>query len=328
MLPDTAAPDRTSDNVTTVPARPWITPKDIYEVPRLVTQGVLSWTLPEAAWWPLSRLFGRVNAATHPQRTRNETAGVMAVLAGTSAEAMMQSVAADNWANRYEERFHYMRAWCPGGWKPEIELVGAEHVSAALCKGRGILFWAGNFSFNDLVTKMAWHRLGLAVSHFSRPIHGFSTTEFGVRYLNAVRRRIEDRYLGERLMAELHETQTTMKRMRERLSGNGAVSFTVGNKGRHTATATFLAGEITLATGPLALARGVRATVLPVFTLRRAPRKFEVTIASPLELPEDASGNVDYAAAVQTYADTLAPFVLRDPGQWRGWRYAGPGKHS
>ena len=28
-----------------------------------------------------------------------------------------------------------------------------------------------------------------------------------------------------------------------------------------------------------------------------------------------------YAAAVQAYADSLAVFVLRDPGQWRGWRY-------
>ena len=26
-------------------------------------------------------------------------------------------------------------------------------------------------------------------------------------------------------------------------------------------------------------------------------------------------------AAVQAYADWVTPFVLRDPGQWRGWRY-------
>jgi Fe-S cluster assembly ATPase SufC len=109
--------------------------------------------------------------------------------------------AAENWANRYEERFQYLRAWRPDGWEPEIDILGAEQVRTALDKGRGIIFWAGNFSFNDLIAKIAWRRLGLAVSHFSRPIHGFSTTRFGVRYLNAVRRGIEDRYLGERLMA-------------------------------------------------------------------------------------------------------------------------------
>ena len=65
----------------------------------------------------------------------------------------------------------------------------------------------------------------------------------------------------------------------------------------------------------------VGATVLPVYTLRLAPRWFEIIISPPLGIPKDVSGNPDYAAAVQAYADRLAPFVLRDPGQWRGWRY-------
>ena len=283
-------------------------------MPRLAVQGLLAWALPESAWWPLSRLFGQINAVTHPSRTRRETADIACVLTGTPVASRIARIAAENWANRYEERFHYLRAWRPGGWNPELEVVGAEHVSAALAKGRGILFWAGNFSFNDLVTKMAWHQLGLSVSHFSRPIHGFSTTKFGVRYLNAVRRGIEDRYLGERLMVEVQETRVAMQRMSERLAANGAVSFTVGNRGHRTATASFLGGRITLATGPLALARGVGATVLPVYTLRLAPRWFEITIGPPLRVPQDAAGNPDYAAAVQAYADSLAPSCSAIPG--------------
>ena len=309
------------EEVTASPQRPAISPKDIYEVPRLVVQGLLAWTLPESGWWPLSRLFGQVNAAMHPSRNRRETADIVPVLTGTPVATRVAGIAVENWANRYEERFHYLRAWRPGGWNPDLEIVGAEHVRAALAKGRGILFWAGNFSFNDLVTKMMWHQLGLSVSHFSRPIHGFSTTKFGVRYLNAVRRRIEDRYLGERLMVEIEETRGAMERMRDRLADNGAVSFTVGNRGHRTATASFLGGRITLATGPLVLARVVGATVLPVYTLRLAPRWFEITIGPPLGVPQGAAGKPDYDAAVQAYADRLAPFVLRDPGQWRGWRY-------
>ena len=230
-------------------------------------------------------------------------------------------VAVENWANRNEERFQYMRAWRPGGWEPAIDVLGGEQVKAALDKGQGIIFWAGNFSFNDLIAKIAWRRLGLAVSHFSRPIHGFSTTRFGVRYLNAVRRGIEDRYLGERLMAEEHETQAALMRLREHLKTNGAISITVGNKGRHTAAANFLGGRIALATGPLAMGRTTGAAVLPVSTLRLAPGKFEVAIGAPIEVPKGADGNPDYTAAVQTYADWVTPFVLRDPGQWRGWRY-------
>ena len=109
--------------------------------------------------------------------------------------------------------------------------------------------------------------------------------------------------------------------MRDSLKTNGALSFTVGNKGRHTAPANFLGGRIILATGPLAMARAAGAAVLPVSTLRLAPGRFEVTIGAPIKVPEDADGKPDYAAAVQAYADWVTPFVLRDLGQWRGWRY-------
>ena len=319
--PAPATAGQSSEAAPSRPARTTITAKDVYEVPRLAVQGALAWTLPESAWWPLSRKFGEVNAATHPSRTARETADIAAAVAGTPLAGQARRIAAENWANRYEERFHYMRAWRPGGWTPEIKIAGAEHVQAALSKGGGIIFWAGNFSFNDLVTKMAWHQLGLAVQHFSRPIHGFSTTEFGVRYLNAVRRSIEDRFLGKRLMADEHETADALEQLRQCLKANGSISITVGNKGRRTASAAFLGGRIMLATGPLAMARSAGAVLLPTYTLRLAPGKFEVTIGAPLELAEAADGSVDYAAAVQAYSDALTPFVLRDPGQWRGWKY-------
>jgi lauroyl/myristoyl acyltransferase len=56
-----------------------------------------------------------------------------------------------------------------------------------------------------------------------------------------------------------------------------------------------------------------------VFTLRTASSQFEVIIGAPIAVPEDADGEPDYAAAIQAYADSLTPFVLRDPGQWQGW---------
>jgi len=294
-----------------------ITTHDLYELLRLTVQGVLAWTLPEAAWRPLSRLFVQVSTTTHG----SETAQVAAVLAGTPMASSVHRIIMENRTHRAEQRFQYLRAWRPGGWTPTIDVIGAERVSAALAQGRGIIFLSGNFSFNNLVTKMAWHRLGLAVSQFSRPVHGFSSTRFGVRYLNAICRRIEDRYLGQRLMTEEHETSAVLQRMREYLKANGVVAFAVGNQGRRTESAVFLGGRISLATGPLAMGRAVGAVALPTYTIRLGPRRFEVTIGTPIEAPLNKDGNVDYAAAVQAYADALTPFVLRDPGQWCGWCY-------
>ena len=251
--------------------RRMITVKDVFEVLRIVAQGLLAWMLPQAAWWPLSRLFGQLDVAVHPERTRQEVARIGVAYAGTPLASDAYRLAVESWANRYEDRFHYLRAWRPGGWEPEIKIVGAAHVSAALERGHGIVFLGGTFSFNHLVTKMAFHRLGLPVSHFSRPTHGFSDTNFGIRYLNAICRLVEDRYLGERLTTEVCSTPDTLRLMRARLMENGCVSFTVGDRGRHTASARFLNARLVLATGPLAMAWTTGANVLPVFTLRNEP---------------------------------------------------------
>jgi len=301
-----------------------VSAQDLYEVFKLATQGVLAWSLPERAWWPISRLMGRFEVATHPSRTRAEIAQVSALIIGTQAAGDASRIVVENWANHYGERFQYLRAWRPGGWEPQIDVVGGAHVSAALGKGRGIVFWGGNFSFNNLVAKMAMRRLGLAVVGFSVPLHGLSNTAFGVRYLNRLYRGIENRYLGERLMVKAAEFRAALQHMRDCLSQNGTVHFAVGGRGRRTATAKFLGDRLILATAPLTMAHTMGAAMLPLYTRRVGASRYEVTIGPPIEIPKDGDGNADYAAAVQAYADELTLFVLRDPGQWRGWRYVNP----
>ena len=301
-----------------------VSAQDLYEIFKLATQGVLAWSLPERAWWPIARLMGRFEVATHPSRTRAEIARVSALIVGTQAAGDASRIVVENWANHYGERFQYLRAWRPGGWEPQIDVVGASHVSAALGKGRGIVFWGGNFSFNNLVAKMAMRRLGLAVVGFSVPLHGLSNTAFGVRYLNRLYRGIENRYLGERLMVKADAFPAALQHMRDCLSQNGTVHFAVGGRGRRTATAKFLGNRLILATAPLAMAHVMGAAMLPLYTRRVGPGRYEVTIGAPIEIPKDGDGNADCAAAVQAYADELTPFVLRDPGQWRGWRYVNP----
>lgn len=294
-------------------------PMDAYEIPRLTMQGLLAWSLPEPAWSQLSRLLGRLNVATHPRRTRKETAQIASLLADAHETGASYEIEVANWANRYEERFQYLRAWGPGGWNPEIEIAGAEHVSAALAKGHGIIFWGGNFAFNNLLPKMALRRLGLEITGFSVPLHGISNTRFGIRTLNRLYRDIENRYLRERLMPEPQQIPAALERMRGRLKENGAVYFAVGGRARRTAEAKFLGGRIVVATGPLAMAQRTGAALLPLYTFRAGPGKFQVTIGPPLEIAKDKEGKDDYPAAMQAYADGLTPFVLRDPGQWQGW---------
>ena len=107
---------------------------DVHEVLRLVSLGLLAWTLPESVWWSISRLLGRLNVALHPARTRFETAQIANLLSGTTAANDPYRINVTNWANRYEEKLQYLRAWRPCGWNPKIDILGAAHASNALDK--------------------------------------------------------------------------------------------------------------------------------------------------------------------------------------------------
>jgi lauroyl/myristoyl acyltransferase len=292
--------------------------QDAHEVVRLTWMGMFAWIMPQFFWWPISRLLGRINVMMHHARTRSETAQIEQ-FTSVAARGNVHHIAAANWANRYEERFQYLRAWRPGGWTPRIDISGAAHVHDALARGRGVVFWGGNFSFSSLLTMMAIDRLGLAVARFSVPQHGFSNTRFGIRYLNRVCTGIENRYLDERVVAEPHEISAALQHLRARLTSNGAVYFAVGARGRRTVKVQFLGGCIRIATGPLAIARETGAALVPVFTLRIASGRFEVSFGTPISFPSSSLSDVDYTDAVQAYADALTPVVLRDPGQWCGW---------
>jgi lauroyl/myristoyl acyltransferase len=296
-----------------------ITLRDVYEILRLTMQGLMAWTFPEAMWRFLTRPLGRLYVVTH-RAGRREQAAQMAALLGVSHRTTdIYQLVVENQTNRYEERFQYLRAWRPGGWAPPIDIAGAEHVSAALRKGQGVVLWGGNFAFNDLVAKMAMHRLGLEVVGFSVPLHGISNTPFGMRVLNRVYRDIENRYLQERLMVRWKQIPSALQRLRDTLQAGGVVYFTVGGRGKRTATAKFLEGQIIIATGPVAMAHQMAAALLPLQTFRIGPGRFNVTIGRRIEIPQNQDGKPDCDAAVQAYADALAPFVLRDLGQWRGW---------
>jgi len=297
---------------------------DLWELVRLfVLQGAVAWLLPPKIWPQVAGLFGKLDLALHPDRTKRNVTIIRDVL-GEAAEGLnIIDLERGFFAGRYEERFEYLRSHRPGGWDPVIRIRGKEHVEAAKAAGHGIIFWGGSFAFNDLISKIAFHRLGLEVSHYTRPVHGLSNSRFGIRYLNSVRTSIESRYLGARVCAE-DNVKEAMEVVRGHAEAGGGVSIKVGNRGRRRVSVPFLGGELELATGPVALARRWGVVLLPTFTLRASDGSFDVTIGKALHSnqgdPEAYAEDV-----VRQYAEQLAPVLLQDPSQWRGWRLM---KHS
>jgi len=192
-------------------------------------------------------------------------------------------------------------------------------VSAALARGRGVVLLGGNFSFNNLVPKIAMNRLNLEVVGFSSPRHGFSNTAFGVRYLNRLYRNIENRHLKERLMPEPAQIPAALQRMREHLKANGTVYFTVGGRGRRTATARFLGDRIIIATGPFAMANAMGAAVLPIYTRRLTSSRYEVR--HPLKSPKMQTAILTILLPCKPMPTRLPSlsFVIRVNGEAGAW---------
>lgn len=287
---------------------------------RLLGSVFIAWCLPQRRWpwiarktsWLGGRLGGKSIDAVAARITR-------ALRRNDAREGL--NLAADLRGSRYEVAFQALRGYRPGGWHPKIEVAGREHLDGALARGKGVVLWAAHFVFAPNIAKVGLHDLGYRVNHLSRPDHGFSSTEFGLRYLNPVRSRFEDAHLESRIVFDRAHPAPALLRARKIAGRNGIVSFTAGAwEGSSLVEAEFLQSRITLAMGPVWLARASGAALLPVFAVRTAlPDEFRVEIGRPIAVPSDIGEEECFVAATAEFLTRLEPRVLEYPGQWRGW---------
>ena len=228
------------------------------------------------------------------------------------------------WAYQFELRIQNWGALL-GRWSPAIALEGRERIDAALARHGAAVLWVAHTACNSNVVKRALHDLGYALHHVSRPEHGFSKTRFGIRFLNVLRRRAEDRDLRSRIV--IGDARAAMRRALARLREPGSlVSITAGSwEGAKLLRVAFLDADILLGRGAAGLARATRAPLLPVFAARTgSDQRFVVRIGPPI--PVDRMGAKDAAllAAAAEFARRTEDFVAHYPDQWRGWTSLAP----
>jgi len=279
---------------------------------------IVSWLFPQKAWRKLARMAAPVAAALAlPVRDNVDRIAAVAGdrLDGNSA----RDIQLESMANFIVGSLRVLRDYRPGGWQPEIELRGAEHIDAGLRNGRGVILWVANFHAHNLVAKMAFHRAGYPVSHLSLWRHGYSDTRFGARFLNPIRTTIEERYLRERVVIAPAGPTAALIRLRRRLRANGVVSITTGAERARSTEVAFLDGTISVAAGAPSLAYHQRAALLPVFSIEQDHARFVITVAPPLVNEATRSAPEHAAWAARELGTLLEPYVRRSPGQWRSW---------
>jgi lauroyl/myristoyl acyltransferase len=284
----------------------------------------LAWLTPESLKPRLSRLI-----ATAVARLRPEPA---AQAARTYAAPFGIADGADFFIAAHSEfqleRLNLFALHNPLHRLPETRLTGAGHLNAALAAGRGAVLWVAATAHSRTETKLALFREGFHTHHLSRSFHGFSRTRFGKAFLNPLRTRIEERFLASRVVIREGEVKEALAELARLLKANEIVSITMGTEARRLAHTPFLAGRISLAARPIALAQEAGAPLLPVVTTRGADGVFTAEIGAPLTLPKDPSCDQQIAQALEGLADFLEPHVLAHPAQFARAEIFGTGENA
>lgn len=276
-----------------------------------------AWFLPERHWPALARLLSPMAIGDLTRDVAATEAAIRRTLGARLPEAAAKTILRDMGAEGIFTFFQVLKCHRPGGWEPAVRIAGFDHVHAALATGRGAVLWVSHAFHGHLGAKVGFHRAGLNVVHLSTPAHGFSATRFGVRYLNRMQTRIEDRYIAERVLLPLQGQNAALQTLVKRLKANKAVSIT-GQRGTgRTVDARFLDGTLPLAPGAPALAQMTGAKLLPVFAFRAVDGVVEVTVEPEIAL--EGARDAAIAGAVQAFAARSEPYVLRHPGQWLSW---------
>ena len=298
--------------------------RDVQDVAALAFQAACAWIVPERHWYPLCRRFARWEMRWQKDRVRRSCERIRAACEAQPIALDPVAVETERIAGRYYERLIIFGSYRPRGWAPRIELHGRERLDQALAGGRGAILWVSDFAANSVVAKMALLAAGIGITQLSRPTQGFSRTAFGIRFLNPIRIRLEDRYVKDRVVIERdEESREALRRLQSRLRENGVVAIAVGAWARRKLLVPLLSGRITYATGPAHLARLSGAPLLPVFPVRDEDGTFHVHIGPALAVPI-TDDQTEYERTLLQYAGQLEPFIRRYPGQWLTWTRVQP----
>jgi len=277
----------------------------------------VSWVISPTHWANLTRALASGSIRRHRHRTAHNIEFLNQIVASSTFLPSAETLELDSVKGRKWERLAYFRSLRPGGWAPKIRVHGSENLAPFLAAGTGFILWGSPFIANNLIAKIAYHRLGLDVYHFSRPVHGLSSSRLGIRLLNPLFTSVELKFLKARVIAE-NRTADALSFLGNIIRNGGVASITVGNRGRKTITTSLLGQSITIASGPIFLSRKWGSFLVPTFALKNSDNSFDVWIGTALTSKETDSSKYCLDIAAQ-YADQLEPFFLSQPGQWQLW---------
>ena len=219
----------------------------------------------------------------------------------------------------YEDFIYMLREHLPGGWHPDVDIHGIEHIDQALEGGQGVILWIGQSVSGELARAKAISEAGFPPVILSHTTHPYSSTAYGRRVLNPIRTRIEDRYFRGRALIGDGDAVRAIQEIRDHLHENHVIAIAAIDDADRPLELPFLGGRLSLGIGAAFLAALDSAPLLPVFTVSKADGAFEVLVEPPLqdEVLDGQKPNAEQLAML--FAVRLESHVRRHPAMWSGW---------
>ena len=288
---------------------------DLVTLLTLLGLSPVAWFFPRKAWPVLCDAL----AGTHIALKGLPAKDLDDALKRLEIQATSEGVQRRFLSGFYEDIVMTLREHLPVPWRPAIRLRGVEHIEAARAVGRGAVLWSCPSPFGGLVSKKALRAAGINIVNLRSSIHPYSGTVFGMKLLNPIRTRIEDRYVAGTVAFDDAEGLGALQELRRHLEVNTAITIAANGSEGTPFEIPFLGGTLKLSLGAPTLAALHGAPLLPLLTVADGAGGFEVTIGSPV-----AAGSHDYAGETarelaRGYARALEAHLRRHPAEWRGW---------
>jgi hypothetical protein len=262
----------------------------------------------------LAKLIARVGLSRRSGQTwLNNLEGAYDNLDAAAA----RQIVVESGANWLIKQLQVLKSYSAKGWQPRIHLQGHEHIDAALVAGKGVILWNSPFRFADLIGKIGIHEAGYPLTHLSTLGHPWSDSRFGVRYLNPIWVRVEQRYLLQRVVIDPADPKQALDRLRSVLCANGIVSISaVRGVARKPIKIRLLNANFSLGLGAPLLAYDTGAALLPMFVSHQRDGSFRLVVEDPISIPA-AEPRIEAAiVASQTFAKRTETHLQVAPEQW------------
>lgn len=296
-------------------------PHDVAMGLLLLSLALPAW-LPERFWHRPAMAVAALAFAARPGVRREDMGRIEAAVTGVEGLPAVAEIQDGVSAGIVLRLLAYLRELRPGGWKPQLELTGREHLERALGPGCGALLWAAPCIWSALVVKKTLHAAGYTLTYVGNFTHGPARSRIGRRTVNAAYRRIEASYIERRLELAPGNQLRVAKAAEAHLRRGGLLSVGQhGALGSRIVECPFLSATLPISTGAPSLALATGAALLPVFTRRRGPGDFEVAIEPPLLPLKTATRHEAVDDLARRFAALIARETFERPTETWAWRY-------